>query len=300
MKLICISTLLIVMGLSCIAQDQSKKDTLAFVPLAFTDICLDCPRKPFVTGDILINPYENSSYNFLWDSLPTEEEQLTVILSDSAAAANKMKLQGLWSAHWTEHIPTQGFADADYDYIYHSTDIYVEGDSIWTLDYPCERTAVYTFSPSSFLFINDSTVHYGNYRYSHSNYYDTTTLANLKANELNPECYAGEWNVVSTEGDGDGNGRIFIYPFSIDEKIVIKSDDLKQEVINVNIDGKKRAFLIRSISHSKLVLTPTESWLTQDNQMWDRSWDLPPPTKRELKNIKQTKGRNIVLTLSRL
>lgn len=217
-------------------------------------------------------------------------------------AQKEYKLQGLWNSSWTENIPTPGYADAAFYTVYHTNDLYFEGDSMWRLEFPCKRIHVDTYFVEDFEFVNDSTFDYQHERYSRQKL-DSGSIETLKTYELNPECYTGRWDLVRSESGGDGTGVVFIYPFEIEDSLILKNGALNGSVLMLLIDGKEKEFnfhMEKKDFEYELILTPTESWKKKDKVMWTRYWELPPPRKRELKEIKRMEGIDLELRFRRI
>ncbi len=201
--------------------------------------------------------------------------------------------QGLWETHWTKTVAASPYADAAYHYYHYSNYLYVEDDSIWVLDYPCERRSVSPFTTDAFQMINDSTIKYGGRDYSLNKWCDTAAISNLKSHQINPDCYLGKWRLNYVESGGDGTGHHVIYPFDVDTVINITEALSDGEFLTLRTGKSEREFQL-TLEHDNfvycLVLTPTDSWDEKENIMWRRDWDLPTPNKKELKEIRGGKG----------
>jgi hypothetical protein len=227
---------------------------------------------------------------------------LQTVFFSTAQSSGTKKLQGLWNSSWTENIPTPGYADAAYYAVYHNSDLYFEGDSMWRLECPCKRIGVETYSIKDFEFLNDSTVIYSDETYSRQKV-DINSIEILKKHEFNSECYTGKWNLIRSESGGDGTGVVFIYPFELADTLILANDALDGSVLKLVIEGKEKAFNFRMEKMDFeyiLILTPTESWKKEDKVMWTRYWELPPPKKRELRAIKRTEGIDLELRFRRI
>ena len=151
--------------------------------------------------------------------------------------------------------------------------------------------------------MNDSTFEYNGEKFSKIKNYDSNAIAVLKKHELNSECYAGKWILERTESGGDGTGVEFIFPFKVKDEIDLSDNALDGKTVKIRMDGEEKEFnfaLEREMFEYYLLLTPTENWSKQDRKMWYRSWDLPPPTKRELKQINSEESVELELRFRRI
>ncbi len=227
---------------------------------------------------------------------------ILLIFPCGAQQETENKPQGLWSFSRSEDVKTEVESDAAYYTVHHSGDIFLEGDSLWFLDYPCEKIEAREYSANLFLMVNDSTFDYNGERYSRQNKYDSLAIKRLKAHKFNFDCYRGTWNIIRSESGGDGTGVVFIYPFQLVDQLIIETDVLNDGVFRVPINGVEREFSV-SIEHpgfpDVLTLKPIGSWKKKERFMWVRDWDLPPPNKRELRKIKRTKGSELEFRFSK-
>lgn len=211
------------------------------------------------------------------------------------------EMQGLWSSSRTEYLPAPANADAAFNLVYHYSDLYFEGDSVWKLQLPCKRLSTFQYSPGQFQFLNDSTFEYGGERYSRQHDYDSIAVIALKKHELNAACYSGNWFLVRTESGGDGTGVDFIFPYKIADLLVLKAGDLDAKTLSLKMDGEQRTFqveLYRDQLENQLILRPVES--SKEKVMWERYWGLPKINKRELKALKRTEGIPLELRFRRI
>lgn len=225
------------------------------------------------------------------------------VLANLFSVAQENQLQGLWSSSWVEFRTPQAYVDEAFDQIYHQTDLYFEGDSMWRLQLPCEMFGIEAYTAADFQFTSDSTFKYNGEVFSKQKSYDSTTVSILKRHKLNPNCYLGKWFLVRSFSGGDGTGGVFIFPFKINDVITIESAKVNGNVVQLFVGGETRTFnfrLNRDDLEYELTLTPTESWSIEDSKMWYHSWDLPPPKRRELKEIKTTEGAPLQLRFRRI
>jgi hypothetical protein len=213
----------------------------------------------------------------------------------------QQELRGLWSSDRVEYRPTPGCADAAFDVIYHHSDLYFEGDTVWQLELPCKRLNVRTYFSGDFAFQNDSTFEYGGEKYVIQRVYDSSAIQELKLHALNSECYSGKWFLVRSESGGDGTGVDFIFPYKIKDPIFLQAGDLDGKVFELRMAGAERTFyfeLVRSDFENQLILTPTES--SKEKVMWTSYWGQEPLRKKELKALKQTEGIPLELRFRRI
>lgn len=239
---------------------------------------------------------------FVLTCIAQNEAHLIVQMKDSFALQKKNDIQGLWNSNWIEFIPLRGNEDAGFRQIHHNNYFYVEGDSLWNMDYPCKLISIEKITPGNFRFVNDSTLSYRGELYKQA-HYDTATIALLKMDQINPACYLGKWELVRTESGGDGTGDVYIFPFTIEDTLFITEEVIKGKAIKIRIEKAEREFfftIIRTEVSWELHLTPTDAWLKKDKKMWKRDWNLPPPSKKEFKKMRNEEGVELELLFRRL
>lgn len=239
---------------------------------------------------------------FVLTCIAQNEAHLIEQTKDSFALQKKNDIQGLWNSNWIEFIPAKVSEDAAFRQIHHNNYFFVEGDSLWNMDYPCKLISIEKITPGNFRFVNDSTLNYRGELYTQA-HYDTATIALLKMDRINPACYIGKWELVRTESGGDGTGDVYIFPFTIGDTLFITEEVIKGKVIKIRIEEAEREFfftIIRTGVSWELHLTPTDTWLKKDKKMWKRDWNLPPPGKKELKKMRNEEGVELKLLFRRL
>lgn len=231
------------------------------------------------------------------------------VFTDSLAVPNTDELEGLWHRSWTKEYPAHPGEDAFVHTAYFNTFIYMEGDSLWTLDFPCKRQSVEAYAPESFRLKDSSTIIYNHasYRRLDPDSTDLISIRKLKKHSINPLCYVGSWELLNPEYDErDGSGVAFVYPFDVADTLIVTGRMVNGNIIELTIEGVKKEFHFEldapnsasyPVSYDHLILTPTNSWLDHEKLMWYRLPHLPPPNKTELKEIRQSEPVDVELYL---
>lgn len=231
-----------------------------------------------------------------------EKKQATSKFFANDSIYLKEMLQGLWHSEWVERAPSIAFDDAMFHNVYHSTYVYIEGDSLWTLDYPCIKNAVAPLILRNFSLKNDTTLLYSGERYVSVNNYNSGAIAQLKIHETNPNCLIGEWYLARYLSGEDGSGVDYLFPFEIADTLLITEEMIRNKLCLLKVNGIERSFnftFYTSESVYELILTPTDEWRPKDKVMWVLGWNHPPLNQKELKKLKKGEGIPLVLTFGR-
>ena len=228
----------------------------------------------------------------------------TLIAHDTITNLNSNDLAGLWFSwgYIIDHTNKGHFLDDNYERVESPVYLYFEKDSVWAFQYPCQKLFVHSFSGGDWMIVDDELRDNSGRSYTRVDF-DTAIVGRLKVERIIPDCYTGKWELVRTVSGGDGTGVEFIFPFIVNDTLVLQHDqliepNLVENKIHLFIGGTKREFyftLSQESFHYKLVLWPTETWADSEKKMWLKSWDDPPLTEGDLKKLKETEGVDLEL-----
>lgn len=245
------------------------------------------------------------------------KKKLTIIISTflfSSAISNCLaqseslyqdSIEGLWRANWQSEYWYEAFPNEDAGSgkrcDIHSTYIYIEGDSLWTLDYPCRRISKEVLSPTDYELQDSLRLKYDRLDFIKVSF-DSSAIENLKKNKINSQCYLGAWSLIRMEFDErDGSSATIVYPFDISDSLIITNKMVNEEVLDMFIEGRKRTFSIEleklNFDGNRLLLKPIGDWSENENRMWYSS-SPNPLSKKELDELKhQEKDTSVELYL---
>lgn len=228
------------------------------------------------------------------DSIPVQD---TIRVLDTEI------LKGLWYSwgYIVDHRDCAHILDNDIECVQKPINLYFENDSLWTFQYPCQKLNVQTYTVKDWMLIGNQLTNGGSRKYQRVKF-DSSVVNQLKLNTIISDCYVGKWILTREKSIGDGTGMDYIFPFNINDTLVLQNESLTApnllgNKIFIFIGGANREFYFSfsKDSHHILKLTPTESWSEKDKKMWLIYLGTPPMTKKELKKLKETEGFDLEL-----
>lgn len=215
-------------------------------------------------------------------------------VKDTSESQSLGGLNGLWQANWSINYWYEASMGEDASsgnrIVFHRSYIYIEGDSLWTLDYPCTRLSVEVISPTAVELIDQSRLRYGEHEY-YSIGFDPLAIENLKANKINSQCYLGSWSLMRTNSDErDGSFARIVFPFDLGDSLFITSQMVTGELLEIPIGRKSKTFQMEikslNVEGNSLILRPTNDWEESERIMW-YSGSPELLTKREMKKLRK-------------
>lgn len=187
-------------------------------------------------------------------------------------------------------------------------ELYISGDSIWKLDFPCRLTSSGKFYPEDWSLLPESKVLTNRTGAAFRPMaYDSNELKQLLEAKINTGCYEGLWQVQRIESGGDGTGVEFVFPFEISDSIRLSSEMIKQiqqfAELTLLVDGKSKTFQCYFCGDhwgSKICLYPMDNWPDKQKQMWLKDWNSPKLSKKELSKLKKSAGQDLTITLKKI
>ena len=200
-------------------------------------------------------------------------------------------LQGLWS----HNKLTQNFTNCSgfvsekiISPLHGTTDLYIENDTMWTLQYPCklnERRCFFVQHDS--LYIQGSTVAFGYLQMNNNvlsitfpncaeHYFtrgtaNTEAIKSLKRDTINSLCLLNKYKIITHFEPDDEASFDNIPPVKMPTHIKVTSDQLasiKQRMITLKVRNKDRLFYITQINFygfypnmkTRFILSPASWW----------------------------------------
>lgn len=231
---------------------------------------------------------------------------LLIWSSPAFLSQSQTKISGLWQLFM---MPVDTVINAlDGPEPFERYELYISGDSLWRLDFPCRIKSSGEFYPEDWSLHPESKVLMNRTGAAFMSVaYDSNEIKQLLQAKINTECYEGLWQVQRIESGGDGTGVEFIFPFEIPDSIHLSSQLIKQIQesgrLTLPVDDKQKTFDCYFCGDHwgrEICLYPTDDWPDREKQMWLKDWNSPKLSKKELSELKKSTGHELTITLKKL